>query len=222
MKTVIWLGSLFLFLSCNQSEKPKPVEEIKIDSKFSRLLSKFKAVSIDTLHVYSSEGYGAYKGVELDSTDAILFPREIREAHFADPPGLFAVYRFSIDSNRLGLIARTPAMYVPSSVKLFFFDKAKDSITSFIELAESWGDAGDWMTKDSWLIRSGNKDLRAFVWVLEGHDNSIEDPQATTTQEWNYYYLLDLSNFRADTMSSDSEELRKRFGHLKKNKSTAD
>jgi hypothetical protein len=90
--------------------------------------------------VYSPEELtGQYKGIELDSSDAVLFPADISQQHFNDPPGLFAVYKFPINGNTLDLIARTPSEYVPSSIKLFFLDKVRDSITSYIELAENWG-----------------------------------------------------------------------------------
>ncbi|MFX7198022.1 hypothetical protein ABTI40_19625, partial [Acinetobacter baumannii] len=58
-----------------------------------------------------------YKGTQLDSNDAVLFPAEISKRHFSDPPGLFACFRFKIDSFKTGLIARTPSEYYPTSIK---------------------------------------------------------------------------------------------------------
>jgi hypothetical protein len=105
-------------------------------------------------------------------------------------------------------------MYVPSSLKLFFLDKAKDTITSYVELAEIWGDAGDYMRLDSWLFIDNKKNLSAFVWLMEGHDNSAEAENDTTREEWNQYRLLDLSKGRADTIGKNSEKLRKKFQGL--------
>lgn len=212
-------------LSCDQSEKTDTTVETKSGSKYEKLLSKFKDISIDTLRVYSPEYSsekltGEYIGIELDSTDAILFPNDIALQHFNDPPGLYAIYKFSVDSNTLGLITRTPSEYVPASIKLFYFDKIKDSITSYLELADSWGDAGDYMSKDSWLFKDSLQNLQAFTWVMEGHDNSADNENDTTTQEWNYYYLLNISKPKVDTISKDEKELIKKFSNIIKRKAS--
>ena len=190
-------------------------KESRKESKYKNLLSKFKEKSFDTLKVYSPEELtGEYKGIELDSTDAVLFPEDIAQQHFNDPPGLFAIYKFPVDDTRIGLIARTPSEYVPSSIKLFFFDKIQDTITSFIELAESWGDAGDEYIKKAWLFEDKRNNLKSFIWAEVIHDNSINNEKDTTYQSKNYYYLVDLSKQKADSVSTDEKELLKKFGNL--------
>ena len=212
---LIYITVVVLLIGCVQSQKRQSDVETKKESKYKELLSKFKDRSFDTLKVYSPEELtGEYKGVELDSADAVLFPEDIAQQHFNDPPGLFAIYKFSIDSNKIGLIARTPSEYVPSSIKLFLFDRAKDTITSYIELAESWGDAGDYMTKNAWIYKENGKSLRTLIWLMEGHDNSVEDERDTTHEERNYYYLVDLSNGEIDTISKDDQGLEKKFSNL--------
>lgn len=226
-KTLIYFFIVTL-LSCDQNQNPNTTLDTKRGSKYEKLLSKFKDIEIDTLRIYSPEYSsdsseklnGEYIGIELDSTDAILFPNDIAQQHFNDPPGLYAIYKFKVDSNTLGLITRTPSEYVPSSIKLFYFDKIKDSITSYLELAETWGDAGDYMSKDSWLFKDKLQNLQAFTWVMEGHDNSVDNEKDTTTQEWNYYYLLDISKPKVDTISKDENELIKKFSNIIKSKAS--
>lgn len=216
MKRFIHLIFFPLLLCCCQTDGSQSVNASKKVSKYTRLLSKFKEITIDTLRIYSPpESKGKeFNGVVLDSADAILFPTEIAEQHFGDPPGLFAIYRFTIDSNRLGLIARTPSVYSASSIKIFFFDIAKDSITSYVELAESLGDAGAYWEKESWLFNDKNKHLITFMWIFESFDNSVENEKDTTIEKWNHYYLLDISKIGVDTVSKDEKKLVKRFGHL--------
>ena len=113
------IAFIILLLACNQTTNSSETRT----SKYSRLLSKFQEISFDTLEVYSM-GDGAeknykYNGVQLDSLDAILFPADIAKRHFSDPPGLFACYKFKIDSFKTGLITRTPSEYYPTSIKLF-------------------------------------------------------------------------------------------------------
>lgn len=70
------------------------------------------------------------------------------------------------------------------------------------------------MTKDSWLFKHKDKSLRALIWVMEGHDNSVDNINDTTTQEWNKYYLLNLSKGKIDTLKIDEKVLEKDFRSL--------
>jgi hypothetical protein len=218
MKKLLYLIIVITLFSCNK--KPKSLINLKTEtpkeSKYLELLKKFDNISIDTLKVFSSEDFGNFKGRELDSLDVILFPKEIAEAHFIDPPGLFACYKFQIDSDRIGLIARTPSEYVPSSIKLFVFNKLKDEITNYIELAESWGDAGDALEKTSWLFRNKDNNIQSLVWVHESHYNGVEVENDTTSESWDYHYLVNISKSKFDTIYKNSELLSKEFKNLLK------
>lgn len=91
----IYLILLLSALSCGQThQKQQETKSIKKESRFKNLLSKYKDKSFDMLHVSSPEELnGEYKGVQLDSADAILFSEDIAQQHFNDPPGLFSVYK---------------------------------------------------------------------------------------------------------------------------------
>lgn len=171
MKKLLYLITIITLYSCNKKPESLSTEkvEVKKESKYSHLLKKFENVSLDTLKVFSDEDFKIFKGRELDSLDVILFPKEIAEAHFIDPQGIFACYKFPIDSNRIGLIARTPSEYVSSSIKVFVFNRVKDEITNYVELAESWSDAGDVLEKTSWLFRNKDNSISSLIWVHESH-----------------------------------------------------
>ncbi|MGL3002110.1 hypothetical protein [Flavobacterium sp. RSSB_23] len=218
MKKLFYLITIIALHSCNKTTETlsSPKIEVKIESRYSQLLKKFKNISLDTLKVFSDEDYKTFKGRKLDSLDVILFPKEIAEAHFIDPPGIFACYKFTIDSNRIGLIARTPSEYVPSSIKLFVYSKEKDEITNYIELAESWGDAGDVLEKTSWLFRNKDNSVSSLVWVHEMHYNSAEVENDTTSESWDYHYLINISKTKIDTINKDSKMLTKAFRNILK------
>ena len=216
MRYLFFVVAILLF-SCNQSTENKTESTKKSPSEFTNLLSKFKNISFDTLKVNSSneesDSSWKFNGTELDSSKAKLFPIEIPEG-FSNKSGLFACYKFNIDSDRIALISRTPGEYVSSSIKLFIYQKGLDKITDYTELADSWGDAGDWLTLDSWLFMDSNKELHSFVWQQVGHDNSVESEQDTTTELYNYYYLINLSKQPIDTISQDSIKLPQLFKTL--------
>ena len=221
MKTMLTGFTLLLLAACNQAPapageaKPDLNEEVPMQSRTAGLLSPFRDKKFDTLWVYSpTDLKGEYEGVALDSAAAVLFPPEIAEKHSSDAPGMFAVYRLPLAQGTTGLLARTPDWYVPSSMKLFYWDHKADSITSYIELAQSWGDAGDFHRRDSWLFRTADSSLQALVWFYEEHDNSVDMPSDKTKTVRQSYALLNLSGPRADTLSKDSAALATRFGHL--------
>ena len=220
MKSLIYILSIYTLavVACNSKPVQTNNSPVKSDSS-SKFLSRFKQISFDTLKVYSPgqvDDKNDFVGVPLDSADAILFPKQIADAHLRDFPGLFACYKFSISKDKIGLIVRAPAMYVSSSIKLFIYDLNTNKLTESLELAENWGDAGDSMIKTSWLYTDKNK-INAFMWISEGHDNSVENESDSTITLSDKYSLLEIHP-KIDTLSEDSLSLEKRFRSLLPNR----
>jgi hypothetical protein len=212
MRVFVCLVTALCLFACGQTATEQPVKQQ--ESKYKHLLTEFKNKDFDTLHVISSADSGReYLGVALDSLQNTLLPQDIAQQDFNEPPSVFAVYKFPIGHNQFGLIARTPSEYESSSIKMLFFDQEKDSITSYIELADFWGDAGYSNVKDAWLYKEKGDGLRVLVRIQETQDNSVDSDTDTTVQEKTSYYLLDLSKKKSDTLSKD-EKLGERFGHL--------
>ena len=111
----------------------------------------------------------------------------------------------------MGLLTENAVDHVPSSIKLFFYDKRKDSLTSYIEVGETIGDAGDYMVKNSWFFRDSSKHLQVLIDVTQGHDNSAMYAKDTTVSESDYYNLLDLSKEKIDTLFDDKEKLPAKY-----------
>ena len=223
MTKLLYMTLVTLLLSCAQTETKQQLVETTKESKFKSLLTKYKDISVDTLNVYSAEDLESnsykFKGTQLDSADVSLFPKTLSEQYFYDH-GFFACYKFALDTIRTALITRTPSTYEPSSVKLLIFDKQKDSVTDFVELAETFGDAGDYAEKTSWLFKDERNKYINFMWYQESHDNSVDDEKDTTIQTWNYYYLFDISKSKVDTANKNEKELLTKFGKLLKGKAS--
>lgn len=219
MRKLLYFTILILLSSCSQEETKQQQADTQKESKFKILLVKYQEISFDTLQVFSSgelqNKQYRFKGTQLDSAEVSLFPPSLSEQYCYDH-GFFACYKFSIDSIKTGLITRTPSTYEPSSIKLLLFDKQKDSITDYIELAETFGDAGDFAEKTSWLFRDEQKNYKNFMFYQRSYDNSVDDEKDTTVQTWNYYYLFDISKPKVDTISKNEQELISKFGKLLK------
>lgn len=217
MKNLIIVTLVFL-LGCKQSTKNTSSTSNK-NEQYLQLLTKFKDITFDTLEVYplidgtKIEAY-KYYGVELDSADATLFPGNIATAHFNDPPSLFACYKFNIDSSRVGLIARTPSVYYPTSIKLFVYTTNKDTLIEITELAEYLGDAGDLLDVNSWLIKDGNTNIQVLKWVQESIDNSLENDKTTNIAIRDHLLLYNVSTNKSDTLSNNIANLPAGFSKL--------
>jgi hypothetical protein len=210
MKQLLFPLCLIAVFSCDQ-QKPIQSKANQSNSKYEPLLAQFKDIAIDTLQVYSPDNTDdtadLMSGRQIDSVNVMLFPQEFKERYLNSTQGLFAIYKFDIDNNRLGLLARTPSDYVPSSIKLFIFDKAKDSITSYVELAELFGDAGDVLIKQSWLFRDNARSLLALTNETQKYYHSADDRNDTTVDVSDYYSLFNLSKGKIDTLIDHQEKL---------------
>lgn len=216
MKKLFFLAGMVALFSCDH---PKPIQSkggIVYNGRFKDLFAQFFNIGLDTLEVHSPDTVpSVYNGRSIDSLNAQLFPSEMAQHHTAEDPELFAIYKFMIDSARMGLLARTPSEYEPSSIKLFLWDKRKDSLTSYIELGETWGDAGDYMYKKSWLFRdTSSRHIQALIEEFQGHDNSVDNPKDTTREERYLYTLVDFTKNGLDTIFIDQEKLPAKYSQL--------
>src|SRR6478735_1302241 len=137
---IFLLLSVAMLASCSD-QKPAAKE-----SKFAVFIAQYKEINIDTFRVYSTADILSdtfkFKGVLIDTSFVKQFPERLT-FNFQYEREYYACFKFSIDSNRIGLITRTPGDYSPSSIKLLVFDKQKDSLVDFFELADNWHDAED-------------------------------------------------------------------------------
>ncbi|MGZ8570334.1 MAG: hypothetical protein ACXWW0_13170 [Bacteroidia bacterium] len=183
-------------------------------NKFESLLSKYKDITFDTLHIYSSQPVEKdsfkYKGNKLDSLDVVLLTGETQKDHFFYEE-FFSCYKFNIDSIRIGLISRVPGQNSSSAIQIYIYDKAKDSITENAELADNWGDAGFHFEEESYLFWDNNSGLKLFSWIYESEDHSIENENDTTIEERRHYHLVDYSKNLHDTISRNAKYLSREF-----------
>lgn len=207
---------IFIFISCAREKNTEIKKDEKSEPKVIRneqLLNKFKTIIIDTFYVYSTYENNKFEGVRIEKSEAEIFPEEI--IHTYSEIDIFACYKFIIDSTRIGLIARTPSEYSSTSIKLFIYDKKSNSIINYIELAGSWGDAGDSMEKRSWLFWGNNK-LKLLSEKTERTDHRAyaEDENDTIVETWNDLYLIDFKNSIFDTLNTSEKRIRSKYYKL--------
>lgn len=213
---VLYLLMILSLVACKETGKEtKETPAEGMDEETMALLSHFKELPADTLRVYSPDFQNtddAFYGEPLDSTHVSTFPEPFYPAP-ESTTGYFACYQFAIGTHTVGLIVRTPAMYVSSSVKLFVYDIPTKKVTSSMELAESWGDAGDIQEKEAFILRSNQNGVEVLLWDSQSHDNSIENPADTTITTRDRYYRVQVSS-QLDTLSDDTATLQAAYKQL--------
>jgi hypothetical protein len=203
---------LFIGLTaCQFSSSKQPAAAITdirdsvAGAHINQLLKLYKNINADTLEIYPQPGEATtpwkYSGTLIDTALLALLPVELRSYE----PFFYACYKFDLDANTIGLITRTPSEYESSSIKLFALHKKTNTITLETELADHWGDAGDAVTKSSWLYRNQQ---RGWLGILEqfNYSEDIEDSTAPISETYDYYHFKWDGN-RIDTISTDSSAL---------------
>ncbi len=186
---IFLLLSVIIFGSCADH---KPVVK---ESKFAVLVAQYKEINIDTFRVYSTSEILSdtfkFKGTLIDTIIVKQFPKQLLY-NFQFDKEYYACFKFFIDSNRTGLITRTPGEYTSSSIKLLVFDTQKDSIVNFSELADNWNDAESDMIKTSWLFRNLDNQINNFIWQRDNFVEDTDDPNKNKLTTTDKFYLTNV------------------------------
>lgn len=176
----------------------------------------------DTLNLGGGPGWtengieGRYKGKPLGMRYTSLLPVALTEGYEPDEnsePQYFACYRFPINSRFTGLITRTPGEYDITVLSLLYYDHEADSVGYAFELVHDFGDAGDAVYYDTWLIRNARS---VDCWMaVTGHwgEGDPEDSLALHYSQTDYF-KVDLAARTLDTSYKNRPEWAPVFKQL--------
>lgn len=191
---------LLAFGACHLSTDKK---HITASADIQLLLDRYADLKTDTLLIATpgnlEDASSVYHGKLIDTA---LLPPEFEPS--SDP--YYACFKFNLDNNTIGLITRCPDEYASSSIKLFAYHRQDNTITFETELANTWGDAGDFLDKSSILYRTTGKD---WMGIIENYVGSEASPADSTTlgfESFDYYHVK-WERQRLDTISRDSSAL---------------
>jgi hypothetical protein len=219
MKKYLFLFSICILVSCGREPIAEKPIEVPKPSRLSVLDPLFKELVItDTLFLYSvwsDDTHYKFKGRSMDSLQvrALSTEESERYSYFKD---FGACFKFPIDSLRMALVARVPGEYESTVLKLFMFDVQKDSVIHTLYLADVFGDAGEAMSYSSCLFRDKAHKLTLATYWSSEYDHRVGDEKDTTVEHWNKFYLIDLSDIHADTLSKDSTTIVDRYPEIMK------
>lgn len=170
MRNTLLLLLIFTFalFSCNDKKRhntdstpTKPDSFVQID-KASNFLNLFKTINPKGLHIYPPSWN---KNGELNKTpfegviiDVYKYPYTDNNSIFINIQAckdgnshIYAIGKFEIDNEFIGLIIRQQSQYDESLIQLLLWNKKQNKIAKGIDLADSFGDEGWFFDTESWI-----------------------------------------------------------------------
>src|SRR5215472_10644572 len=98
-------------------------------------------------------------------------------------PNVFVVNRVDLPSGWEGFILRVPGMYDPSRLDLWLLSPKRERFALPIELADSWGDAGEEFWFDTWVIRGPTGQVELVHHQCQTYFEPGSDDTVPTTLE---------------------------------------
>jgi len=178
----VLLAFIFLFIliiSCSKKYNNNLAE-----NETDKFLSLFKNVRNNSLTITSAEyltdttEYN-FRGIAVDT----FFYRFIKDRYLDlglnkhNGDNYYACYKKRLNDSTYLLIMRTPYEYWESSVKLYIFDLKSSKTIDYLEVAQNWGDAGDYLEKHSTLENLNIITFKKTCWLLneESMDSECTD-----------------------------------------------
>lgn len=172
-------------------------------SNYSKIDKLFKEISFDSFYVQSSFGFEKsnfkFHGKKMDSLQIEALPHDIRRSYQYNKD-IAACYKFSMNEKEVGLIVRCGGEYSSTAIKLFVFDLGQDSVTASVNLADVFGDAGEFMSYQSCIFKDETEDLQILTYRHSSY-HEIDDTVEFVTES---YSLLNDSTHWNKPVSTDS------------------
>lgn len=227
MKKIGLFFLLIFLMSCNKKTKETKVSAIDSAvikapdtayiSENMEFLNKFKDVSGDTLVFVSPENSSQplRNAPHISDEEIRLFPSLFKKGNLKNPD-VYAMSRFSLDKDNIGLVVQSPGDFSLSSVNLLIYNKPGEGISGTIELADRTSDAGYTDEKKTWIIKdsTGIKGLMHFYTSIAPVD--ANDP--TRPSKTNDYWWLHFKNGKIDTTRVSPQEMGEANKIMKFNK----
>lgn len=170
-----------------------------MDSAPKTFLDHFEPIDWTNLHVFSPDGTSEdplFKGRPIDSTFYHHF--EINtyiKQFFTGYYHIHASYKIGLDKSHIGLIVRQMSQYNESSITLYVYDRQRSVITSYVELADSFGDGPWFFDENGWLIDlDGNGYPDLIKKKNEWWEEDNEDTNETTSHSSHTFTTFEFSD----------------------------
>jgi len=223
MKHIPFFLALLILIACHDNKKDT---HIKADTavKPPPLVSKTLADNFDTLNrdsllVYPRMSSNAsddptypFSGTPLKNFDVKNIDTTLFEHPVKKKMSFFATNKIPLGENHTGLLLRTPSIYWESAIYLLLWDNTLNKVVDQLQVAEWWGDVGDMVFIQSWLLDLKKDEPKILVVKNISRPKDLKDPSETVTTDSAYRYTIKNNRFKLEAKAqTDRDYLRKKY-----------
>lgn len=229
MKYTILFLTLFSFIACRDNKREAVV---KTDTASKRAPSSVKSFS-DSFDSLNRDSLLVYPRMSSNAADEPSYPfsgkplkdfdvREVDTSRFEHPVkrkmSFFATNKIPLGKDHTGLLLRTPSIYWESAIYLLLWDNTLNKVTDQLEIAEWWGDAGDLVFVQSWLLDLKKDNPKILVVKNITKPKDLNKPSITVTTDTVYRYIIKDNHFILETKAeTDRDYLRRKYNIILRN-----
>jgi hypothetical protein len=221
--------SLLLFTSCadsNQKIAIRPDTTAKKDTAAREdFTANFDTINRDSILVYPRMSSNAaddptypfsgrlLKNFDYSKVDTSKFEHPVkRKMNF------FAAYSLPMGKHHTGLLLRTPSIYWESAIYLLLWNNEQKKVVDQLQVAEWWGDAGDLVFIQSYLLELKAKQPKILVVKNITRPVRITKSSFTITTDSVYRYIILDNHFKLEeSAETDRDYLRRKYNIILRN-----
>lgn len=223
MKNILLFLTLLLVIACfdkKNERRIKPDTTAKsAPMPLKSFADNFDTLNRDSLLVYPRMSSNAldepnypFSGHELKDFDYKQIDTSRFEHAVKRKMNFFATNRIPLGKDHSGLLLRTPSIYWESAVYLLLWDNALNKVVDQLQVAEWWGDAGDLVFIQSWLLDLKNDNPKILVIENITRPKDIKNPSVTVTTDTVYRYTIKDNRFKLETKAeTDRDYLLRKY-----------
>lgn len=186
---------------------PDP-RDLAQDTAIMRLLWSAPELPLaDTVLITESDE--RFSGTPLPHELEIRFERAYPDRE-SDPDGVLFVSRVTLKSGWSAFVLRVPGMYASEKLHLWMLPPDRARFEAPIEIAEIWGDAGEWYDLRTWILTDSAKHTLILHRCAVVFDIDLENPPPKVTQDSLELWSWSSGGFSAPVAVAD-RELRARL-----------
>ena len=220
--------TLLFFIGCGESRKEVKIKPDTTEKSapivLQTLSASFDTLIRDSLLVYprmssnaSDEPNYPFSGRLLKDFDITQIDTSALEHPIQRKMNFYATNKVPLGKDHTGLLLRTPSIYWESAIYLLLWDDKLNQVVDQLLVAEWWGDAGDLVFVQSWLLDLKD-DPKILVVKNITKPQNPEDPSVTVTTDSVYRYSVEDNRFQLDVKAeTDRDFLRRKYNIILRN-----
>lgn len=229
MRNILLFLVSVLFTACGNNNKTAFVKSDTTSESAVLALKvfagNFDSLIRDSILVYpkmnsnaSDEPAYPFSGKQLKAVDFKIIDSSRFEHPVNREMNFYTSYLIPMGKDHSGLLLRTPSVYWESAIYLLLWDNTLNKVADQLQVAEWWGDAGDLVFIQSWLLDLKKNNPVILVVKNITRPKDINSNSVTITTDSVYRYIIKNNRFKLEKKAeTDRDYLRRKYNIILRN-----